>query len=490
MSVITMVYGSYNFSPVPLLNITKQLTTTDDGTIIGTTFTATLDGTLYCPTGGLANVIAAQQTLRQAFTQHGQLFQVTCDGSGLITAYPRVTAPEFPPSDNNWILTSKYSITLTWDDELVLGEDVYSQYISNFTESWSVEVAEDKSHFELTLPGSIADANPYQLRVSHNLSAVGKKHYVSGSLVKEAWEQAQAYIIPRLGYNSTYVASSGVLNFNSALFSGANHVRTNVADKAGGSFSVTESWIAINPSGNGVAGKAIEDFTADVRKGIDSDITTVSIQGSIQGLETRSYGTNPGDFTILETKYAAASGYWNTIKDNNRIYPRVQLFANASVSTPLTRPINTVPVSRGIGHNPVNGVINYNYEYNDRPSNCIAEAITESINVVDNNPTDIFAEIPIPGRSLGPILQGMGTITSAKREVSIECIVAPATGCSTVAGLFLNNPRAAVTTIVNLFSGDLTSTYSQVFKHIDSETWDVKTGRYTRQVGWTYMNCS
>lgn len=231
-----------------------------------------------------------------------------------------------------------------------------------------------------------------------------------------------------------------------------------------------------------MAGRAIEDFTVDVRKGIESDITTVSIQGSIQGLETRSYGTNPGDFTISETKYAAASGYWAAI-NTTRIYPRAQLFAGSG----LTRPINTTPASRVVGHNPVNGLITYSYEYNDRPSNCISGAITESIMVTDNNPTDVFAEIGIPGRSNGPILQDMGTITSAKREVSIEAIMAPATGCSSVTGLFINNPRTQVATIINLFSGDLTSSHTQVFKHADSETWDVKTGRYTRQVGWTYQ---
>lgn len=484
-----MVYGTYNFSPVPLLTLNKELQTKGDGTIIGAVFNATLNGTIYCPTGGLANVIAAQQTLREAFLQHGQLFKVSCDGSGLIEAYPRITGPEFQETGDNWVMTTKYNINLSWDDDLAVPtgstENMFTTYVSDSSESWNVEFVEDKAKYDFTLPTVGADANPYQLRVSHSISAVGKKHYASGVLIKEAWEQARDYIIPRLGYNSTYVTSSGVLNLDSSLFSGYNHVRTNVADIAAGSFSVNESWLAVTPSGSGIAGRAIEDFTADVRKGIDSDLTTVSIQGTIQGLETRSYGTGIGLFNISETKYTAASGYWGNV--NGRLYYRAQAFALAG--TPPTRSLNIIPMSRVIGHNPSNGVITYSYEYNDRPMNCINGAITESINVVDNNPTDIFAEIPIPGRSLGPILQDMGTITSAKREVSIECIVAPPTGCGTAA-FYVTNPRNDVNVIIAYFSGDLTSTYSQVFKHIDTESWDIKTGRYTHQVGWTYMNCS
>jgi len=485
MSIVTMVYGTYNISPVPFLALTRQLQTKADGTIIGCLFNARLDGTIYCPTGGFPAVIAKQQDLRQAFLTHGLLFKVMCDSTELIKAYPRIAGPiDFQETSDNWVFSTKYSVDLQWDDELVLNEasGLVPPYISDTQESWSVEFVEDKAKYEFTLPGSITDANPYQVRITHAISAVGKKHYTSGTLDKEAWEQAREYIVPRLGYNGSYLGASGVLNISSGNFTAFNHVRQNVVDISAGSYSVTENWIAINPSGSGVAGRALEDFTVDVRKGIESDITTVSIQGSIQGLETRSYGTNPGDFTISETKYAAASGYWAAI-NTTRIYPRAQLFAGSG----LTRPINTTPASRVVGHNPVNGLITYSYEYNDRPSNCITGAITESIMVTDNNPTDVFAEIGIPGRSAGPILQDMGTITSAKREVSIEAIMAPATGCASVSGLFINNPRTQVATIINLFSGDLTSTHTQVFKHADSETWDVKTGRYTRQVGWTYQ---
>lgn len=492
-----MTYGGYNFSPVPIVDLQKIYERTADGTMIGSAFNYTLNGEIYTPTGGLSSIVASQNAIRSAFASDGQLFQVKCDGNVLFQAYPRIiAAPEFRPSPDNWVLTCPYNIGLQFDDEpqptgtanVSLGENssIMPPFISDFSESWQVEFVEDQAHFSETLTGAVADANLYQMRLTHNITAVGKRRYTGLGLDMPAWQQARAYVVPKLGYNGSFAVSSGVLNIGSG-FSPFNHVRTNVEDVAGGSFSVVETWFLINSTGIGVAGNAIEDFTVDIRKGIESDISTLSIQGTIQGLETRTYGTNPGDFAITTTKYAAASGYWNTIKDTTRVLPRVQLYATTAG---LTRNVNVTPVNKIVGHNPTAGLINYAYEYNDRPSTCIAGALTESINITDNNATDVFAELAIPGRALGPVLQGMGTITSSKREVSVDCIVAPSTGCTTTL-LFATNPKSSVATLINLFYSDLAAANTQIYKYLDTESWQPKEGHYSRQVAWVYQSgCS
>jgi len=38
--------------------------------------------------------------------------------------------------------------------------------------------------------------------------------------------------------------------------------------------------------------------------------------------------------------------------------------------------------------------------------------------------------------------------------------------------------------------GGLTTAYTQVFKNKDEASWNPKTGQYTRNVGFTYQNCS
>jgi hypothetical protein len=475
-----MTYGGIPLSPMPLMNLSKQYQKRGDGIIVGTLFTAQLDGTIFSPSG-LSSVIAVQDALRTTFATQGQLFEIKCDGNTLLSVYPRVQGPTFEKSSNNWVLTSPYTITLEFDDDPHdSGENssLMPPYIADTQESWNMEFVEDKAHYEWVLPGAIADANPYQVRLTHSMSAVGKSHYGSGGLVMPAWQQAKNYVATRLGYDSNFVSNTGVFNLTAANFTPFNHVRSSISDVNAGTFSVSESWVVINPSGTGVAGRALEDFNIEVHTSTETALVVANIQGQIQGLETRSYGSSPGAFAITETKFTAASGYWNTIKDSSRIYPRALL---------LVSDLNATPVNKVVGYNPVNGVITYSYEYNNRPANCIAGALNEHIVVTDNNPTDVFAEIPIPGRSAGPILQDMGTITSAKRELSIDAVLPFSSGCS-VASLFATNPRTSVSGLVALFESDLTSSHTQVFKHINTETWEPKTGRYTRQVGWTYQN--
>ncbi len=491
---ITMTYGSYPFSPVPPISLKKEYTRTADGTIVGSIMKVILDGTLVAATGGASIIMSLQDSLRSAFDTDGKLFEIQCNGNPILSCYPRVNGPEFSPSTNNWVLTCPYSIELEFDDEPgptsgfgVLGENtgIMPPFLRDAQESWNIEFIDDRAYYNLTLSTGIADISPYQLKLNHTISAVGKKRYTGDGLQYQAWENARQYVLPKLGYNSSFLTASGVLNIGAGVFSAYNHMRSNTVDESAGSYSVTESWLLVN-SGNGIAGRALEDYTVDVKKSIDSDITTVSVQGSIQGLETRSYGTGIGDFTITETKIAAASGYWNAIKGSLKVYPRAQLF---SADVLGARPLNPISLNNSFGYNPANGTITYTYEYNDRPSNCITGALVENISIADSNPTDVFAELPIPGRSAGPILQDIGTATKRTRDVSIDVVVAPPTGC-TYALYNVNNPRVAVAAVFDLFYAELTGAYSQVFTHTNNENWEPKTGRYTAQRGWTYTNCT
>jgi len=490
MSTITMTYGAYNFTPVPLFNISKEMQKTADSTFIGTVFKLTLNGTLVSISpGGLAQVMAKQQDLREAFIQDGLLLQILCDDVVIFSAYPRILGPiQFPPSDDNWVFTSPYTIELEYDEEPGdAGENssLMPPYISEATEQWTVEAVEDKSYYSWNLDtvGGNLDAAPYQLRISHTVEAKGKSHYASGGLRKPAWQEAREYVNPLLGFNDEFAVLSGTLNFGSNEMAPYNHMRTATIDEAGGGYNVSETWLVINPSGSGIAGTAIEDFTIEIRKGLDRDLTTVNIQGTIQGLEERIYGNNPGDFQIPVSKWDNASAYWDEVESRLR-YRAV--FASSGVPT---RSLALTPNIQTIGHNPTNGVITYNYEYNDRPSNCVAGSLTESIVINDSNPVDVFASLPVLGRAAGPVLQGMGTVTSATREVIIDVVMPIGTGC-TVANLLADNPRTDVASLLCLFEADLENNYGQVFKNQDSESWNPKDGRYSRTVGWTYQTCS
>jgi len=153
----------------------------------------------------------------------------------------------------------------------------------------------------------------------------------------------------------------------------------------------------------------------------------------------------------------------------------------------------TTVVTNTIGRNPNTGVINYSYEYDDGPPNCIAGALSETFTITDINPSDVFAVIPVMGRTKGPVLQDMATKTERKRQINYEATIAPADDCpTTVAGVIAmmsKSPSSDVDTIIDAIEADLVATYDQVFKSNDQETWGPKDGRYSRNVEFTIGEC-
>ncbi len=583
-----MTYGSYRLVPAPIINISKSFQRSGDGTKLGSVFRLSLNGTVTpIPTGdaGFVNVMTTQDHLRNAFTKDGCNFGISCDGVMVFSGNPRVGDINFSETGDNWTQRTAYTIDLEFDEEPEgAGEDgLAPPYIESAEEEWNLEPMDNQEHFSWELPTIGTDSNPFSFRLSHNVSAKGKRHYtvtryqvtgnggpvspngtyvdagkyggkhyyerqdgafviwwsggasewrisvapndvaagrwrVAGagniestyasitytgnpvvtavdtgcdSVERPAWQEAREYVVGRLGYEATQMSSSGVINLNIDNFVAYNHSRVQQYGELDGTFNATETWVVINPSGAGIpgSGHCLEDFIVNASQGLDNDISTISIEGSINGLSTIDYGTTTGDYSVTEDKYSAASGYWATVK--SRLYYRAQLVHNDVITgKAITRSLNTSPTTISIGHSPSKGSINYSYEYNDRPSNCVPSALSEVISIVDNNPTDVFAQLTIMGRQLGPILQDINTITNPTRELSVEVVVPPATGCG-VSLLTHTNPRNDVVTyILCPIEADLTGTYNQVFKTNDQETWNPKEGRYSRNVSYTYQDCS
>ncbi len=509
-TAVTMTYGDYSFSPVPMMKFTKDFIKTPGQENIGANYMVTLTGNLVSyEVGGYINVDALQFDLRTELDDDGKLFHVQCSGSDILKCYPRIKSIQFDTSNDNWVFTCPYTIELEYDYEITEAcefdegfgegfdicsegvETAFSDYISELTETWEAEFADDKSHFSITLPsgGGMTDANPIFLRLNHTVSARGKAVYASGGLTMQAWQQARNAVMPLLGYDSTRISNSGIFNINVTNYGAFNHMRTNSTSETDGTFSVNESWLVCN-SGTGIPGQALEDFTIEIRQTIDNDRLSVGVNGSIQGLEQRTYGNGPGDFSITKTKYSSAEDYWAIVR--NRLYYRCKYALENGYSG--VRALNLNAIASTIGHQPPNGIITYSYDYDNRPSNCVPSALSEVITVTDNNPTDVFASIQVIGRGLGPILQNMNTTTAATREVSVEVVMPAGEGCLTSGStaLLATNPKTAVYN--NLIAGvysDLVSTYGSgnVFKHQDTESWNPKEGRYSRSIGWTMTLC-
>ena len=189
----TMTYGDYSFSPVPMVNITKQYLKTGDGTKLGTLFAMGLTGTLTPlpgAVGGISNTVPLVDTLREALTTEGCPFVIKCDETVLWSGNPRIGDLQFSESNNNWVETIPYTLGLEFDVE-GSGEDpsLSPPYIQSATEEWNLEFAQDSSKFSWTLPNTGADSNPYLLNITHSISANGVRHYTDcDTVTKEPWQ--------------------------------------------------------------------------------------------------------------------------------------------------------------------------------------------------------------------------------------------------------------------------------------------------------------
>jgi hypothetical protein len=489
-NLVNITYGTgaeeYDFGargPVPFLTINTIYNKSAGGDRLGTLNAITVEGTLTpLPTGvGYQTLDSMQDALVEAFSTDGKKFNVTCDGSDLIVAYPRISSLLLDRSSNNWVQTTPYTIDLEWDGSGITD----GTYLSDASETWNISIRPDSSKYDWSYTG-VVDTNSTVLEVSHELSANGLSHYESEALISPAWQQARGWVVSQLGRDTSVIDSSGVLNLTSASFTGLNHIRVENRNVLGGAFGVTETWTEINDSLVGGIGSSIEDFTAGIRFDRTTGLTTVDVAGSIQGLETVSYGANPGDFSVDVTKWEAASGSWDIIRP--KLLSRASIARDIASTETYNRAINPAPTNLSIGHNPRNGVINYNYSYDDRICNFISNVTSENISVTDVYPVDVFASLTVLGRAHGPILQPIDTVTSSKRNVNIDVVVQP-TGC-TPSLFFAGRPKADVELFLCAMQTDISGAGVQMFKSSDQDNWNPRSGRYTRSVEWTYTSCT
>lgn len=502
----SMSYGDYTFSPVPLVEISKEIIRTGDESPIQEVTTVQLQGTLVASDNlqsdqGLDFIKARMNALRDAFKDDCKLFLVQCGGTDIIRARPKVISPPaFTPTGNNWYATAEFTITLAFNVEV--DEDTnYDANVKSVNETWSLEFDESFNQYTENIDTG-DDHIPYVLRYSHNVSAEGigicdtGLASGTGAFEKPGWQEAKDWVLPRLGYDASCISSgaSGIINVDPDVLGVFNHMRTKTLDEVNGSFEVNETWLLVNTGTSGLAAPGgLEDFTVTTTVSRSAPYTSIRVEGSIQGLENRSYGSSPGDFSVDTDKYANALTYWNTVK--NRLYARAKHVADNQLS--LTRELHVSPVATTVSHAKAKGVINYTYEYDDRvcflleTGSLSGSVLSEIITVNDTNPTDVFVTIPILGRPTGPILQEISTVTEKKRDVSIEVLVEPPTGCSLTAwNAYRDTVKSEVENILCEFQTELTDAADQVFKHADNESWVAQQGRYSRQIGWTYQDCS
>jgi len=389
------------------------------------------------PDARLKSLLAKEKAIRTIFNQDGKLLEIQpWDGSAATKFNCRVKEIRFP--EGIWFDYVDYEIILEAD--AVVGEDEFTDKIQNPENNWEIEFQDDLQSFRLT----------------HTVSAVGKAFYNSaGNLDHEPWQNARTWATGHLGLDLG-LFSSGVWHLP-AYYGGYNRQFSETIEEWNGRYGVVETYILSS-------GTALEDFTVSKRTSVDQGKTNVAIEGNIKGLNTDSSILNPSAarFTNAQTKFTTVQ---------SQLLNRAQTYAGIT--------LNPIAIASNIGTNPITGTIQYNYEYDNRPTNLIPGALTENISVTFNNQSDVFAQIGVLGRSTGPILQNINTKTAKSLSVEISYTVTVPTG-TTITQLMAAKPD-----IGSIASGFM-PVAEQVFKDRHAEVWSFKDGRGSATIGWVY----
>jgi hypothetical protein len=309
-----------------------------------------------------------------------------------------------------------------------------------------------------------------------------------------------------------------------------NHVRSIESNISAGSYSITDTWLALS---SGLP--FTEDFSFEISTD-DRLNKTVTINGTVKGLETSPSGytylpkppmtgnishnfPTTGLLSPLNRFASAISGYQSGIKPY--LYERASLALSAVDRPPSTGTsnapakwigppkwgrLNITPVSYAESLNPSAGTVTYNVVYNNKPGSWLSGVLSSVLTVNDSNPSDQVAETFVLGRPLGPILEKVGT-TKSERRVSLEVVYPAPTGFnsshpnSPQCVIYSGRPEyqqvkqlmesfrpispVAFATIVPTSSYGVSLT-GIVFKTSDSTTWNPFEGRFSWDITWVY----
>ena len=536
MSYIT--YGTFNFIadsgfPVPQISIsTTPQRTSEAGFFLWMKTIVNLEGQIYVASGsrGFGALTDKEKILRETFSNGCiQPIAVGCTGAGgsrlspFFSGLAQVNNYSSNKTQDRWASTIDYAIELQ-----IMSTGSGAANVLSAQDEINIETVDEYSyvgspftHPALRTSFNFPASNYYPIyRISRTTSAVGIANVPSGSGSclnattgsNPLLRNAMAWVYNQLQSTSIQSIISGLDLFN--------FTRSINANSNEGSYRLTDNFFAI-PTGARLSGISyIESF--NVESNLDATyLRTVTIQGTIKGMETFNtgvlYGSNlfptgnlatgqlpsgalygSNQLARIGSKFAGALSGYSGLKLGNGMFNRAMAFIERSndpsgifrrVAGRDENPINPIPVTVNEGYNPAEGSVTYSWVFNNRPLNLVSGSISESLSVNDTFPTQQVSEIFVLGRKLGPVLQDLGSYTSASREVTFEVVMIRP---SSLTGLkFPKAAYTAITGIVELFNPKyLLAGQCDAFVKLNNESWNIHEGRFVKQKSWLWQKCN
>jgi hypothetical protein len=361
---ISVKYGNYSFEPLPIISSSSATESNADGTKKFNIIALGLNGYLL-PSGEktLTNINTKQDALLTAFSTNQLLFEIKEDSTVILSCYPYVDSVDF--AEGTWADRSIYTISLRYY------ENFSEVLINSKTESWSY--SEDQETENIT--------------IEHSINAEGRNTATSGA--SNAFVNAKDWVLSHVGSGQ---APSGAPYFLPASGAFYNSGRTENIDIGAGTYAINESWVTSS-------GDYKHEYTSSAQKD-DSDNITVDIQGTVTGMGVRLVrfdNAKQGWTEVSGSIYGIASGAYTSF--GGKFFLETELYSSS------------------YGENSLAGTITYGRTYRDKeyPSSGIK---TFEVSIQDTLPTEVWATVPIPFRSDGPIKQNMYTSSEGQRTVA------------------------------------------------------------------------
>jgi len=333
-------------------------------------------------------------------------------------------------SEGRWANPGGYNINLRNTNFLGSANGIFAgnenvnqssgYFVSNVTETFDVqEDGRTTLVFESAGNGRQLQTINKVYNVNRSITVVGSPVYASdGSYLNglAPWQQASGFIHSYLNIGSgvlsgfTSLKTRAIGNAVTGVYKPANFVYQESIDREAGSYSLTETY-TLYSGGFPVT----ETITINQDIGED-DVNSVSIQGTIQGLNTVDGFASSGNAYFNALSYF--TGVIDTgVPSTSYYYARGILrdFNNLSI-IPWLHPR---PLTKSVATDFNAGTISYTYNYNDRPANLVPGSISESIQISDTYPGELFSVTPVIGRTQ-PVLQYLNSRSEYKRSLSIN----------------------------------------------------------------------
>jgi len=494
-TVTDVKYNNVSFgSPIPMVSISYSGNHNGAGASYGV-YRITLTGRSFAgtaPSSGSGG--SGGSVLNNLYNwPDGKILAITVCGVTKSYYNCKVVDESYSETSDHWASTIAYTVVM--ESHVGSASSVSSgssssggsgngSIVVSYNESWSEEPIEDGAYARYSYStsssssgtnlgpvGSASSSGGFvasvgRTRITHRLS-VKATNPANPSL---AWAEAKRIAHRDIGNSRTSSGtSSGTTSGNSSGSAKYNRYQSISYDINEGTYEITENWIeSPNPY--------IIDY--NVEKSADNrGIITVRVQGQIQGMTDGYIGTSGNNI------YDSAKSGFNSL-------PSAYTIANSITAATL----NTRLVSSSEGHNISKGTISFSYEYDTTPFFIDSSGITilsENVSITDTGATDVFSEVQVLGRALGPVIQDLGTKTSYKKDISIEVVIYN-TGTLSISG----PPSGIKTAVQNLidqvepFSSSGESSQGFAMLTSDNSTWSPTEARFSRAVSWTYSYCS